>query len=135
MNKSVIGVNFFEKAINKYKNKNRRNNIICHIIFFFFLKFSHIFANIIPETVVIIVDMIVGKIISLDEMLPALSLMPMIVVGRSCKEVTFKMISIIILEEAIPSLLSSLSIALMPAGVAALPSPRMFADKLSATIF
>ena len=81
------------------------------------------------------VAIIVGKIMSLAEELPAASLKPIIVVGKSWIDVTFIITSIIILAEATPLLSSSISIAFIPAGVAAFPSPNIFADRLRAIIF
>ena len=73
-------------------------------------------------------EIIVGKIISPEETLPALSLSPMTVVGSSCIEQEFITISIMPAKVILPVLLSSSCMAFIPLGVAALPSPKIFDD-------
>ncbi len=85
--------------------------------------------------VVVIVTIKVGKMMSAGFALPALALKPITVVGKSWMEVAFITTSIIMAKFAFPLLSSRACIALIPMGVAALPTPSMFAETLSAMIF
>ena len=70
-------------------------------------------------------DIIVGRIISVELVLPAVSLRPMTVVGNICIDTEFITKSIVPAKDIFPLLSSNSCIALIPLGVAALPSPNI----------
>lgn len=71
-------------------------------------------------------EIIIGRIISLELLLPADSLSPIIVVGKSWKDTELITRSIIAEKLALPEPSSNFCIAFIPLGVAALPSPNIF---------
>ena len=75
---------------------------------------------------------IVGKRMLLAFVLPELALSPIIVVGKSCKEMQFKIKSIVIALFIFPLPSSRPCIALIADGVAMLPSPKILLLKFSA---
>lgn len=67
----------------------------------------------------------VGKIMFEELVLPALSLKPITVVGKSWIETELTTSSIVAEKVALPELSSKHCIAFIPLGVAALPSPKI----------
>ena len=124
-------------AIQKQQQKQNWENVVAHflLLLHLFLILSIRWTRKIPRSVVQIVAIRVGIIMSAGFVDPALDLRPMMVVGRSWIDVAFMTMSIIIEKFALPDLSSSAFIARMPIGVEALPMPSMFADRFKAIIF
>ena len=84
---------------------------------------------------VINVPRIVGRIMLVGSMLPALALKPTTVVGKNWIEVALTISSIIIGAVILPLPSSRRFMAFMPIGVEALPSPSILLDIFRAIYF